>query len=257
MNTATKQPRRVPLWFWLPATLGLVAALATWWLMGAYIEQRVADRPRLPALPVEEFQVIVPREDLAPGSSIALEKLAVRSLAAAALPADIFLADEVESVIGRVVVSHIQRGKAIQQLHLVEENSHTLSEQLAKGSTAFTLPLDSSWTHAHSIQPGDVFDFYAADSGRWRRLLSSVPLISLAPQLTANEQATGAQRPFTHAIFEVPVHAYARLFTLQQRQQLIPILQTAHKDVGPEVLNLPFTVEIIQPGQQQVEEEWP
>lgn len=257
MTKNTQKPRRVPLWFWLPATLGLVVAFATWWLMGVYIEQKVAERPRLPALPVEELAVIVPREDLPPGSTIELEKLAVRSLAAAALPTDMFLAEEVEHIIGRVVLSPIQRGKAIQQLHLVEESTHTLSEQITKGHTAFTLPLEFTWTHAQSIQSGDVFDFYAADTGRWRRLLSSVPLITLAPQLTSHEQVAGTQRPFTHAIFEVPVHAYARLFTLQQRQQLMPILQTVHKDIGPEVLNLPVTVEIIQPGKQQGEEAWP
>ncbi len=258
MSATSKPNRRIPLWFWLPAALGLVAALVAWWLMGLYIEQQVEERPRLPPLPVEEYQVIVPREDFLSGTTIELESLAVRQLAAAALPTDVFFADRVEEVVGRVVISHVKRGKAIQELHLVEENSHTLSEQIAKGHTAFTLPLEPGWTHANSVQNGDLFDFYAADSGHWRRLLSSVTLISFAPQLPANERATGLQRSYTHAVFEVPVQAYARLFTLHQQQQLIPVLQTAHKEVGPEFLSLPLTVEIIQPGSQvQTNEEWP
>ncbi|MCO4321765.1 hypothetical protein [Aliidiomarina quisquiliarum] len=258
MSTPSKTPGRIPLWFWLPAVLGLIAAFATWWLMGLYIEQKVEERPRLPALPVEEHQVIVPREDLLPGVTIELEHLAIRQLAAAALPTDVFFGERVEEVVGRVVISHINRGKAIQELHLVEQSSQTLSEQIAKGHTAFTLPLEASWTHAHSIQNGDVFDFYAADLGRWRRLLSSVRLISLAPQLPANERALGSQRSFTHAVFEVPVQAYAHLLILHQQQQLVPVLQTAHKEVGPEFLSLPLTVEIIQPGSQvQTNEEWP
>lgn len=258
MNVTSKASQRIPLWFWLPAALGLVAALFTWWLMGLYIEQKVEERPRLPALPIEEYHVIVPREDLMPGTTIELENLAVRQLAAAALPTDIFFEHSVEEVVGRVVISQVKGGKAIQKLHLVEENTHTLSEQISKGHTAFTMPLEASWTHADSVQSGDLFDFYAADSGRWRRLLSSVPLIILAPKLPANERATGSYRSFTHAVFEVPVDSYARLLILHQQQQLVPVLQTAHKEVGPEFLSLPFTVEIIQPGSQmQTNEEWP
>lgn len=258
MNGEVKKKRQVPLWFWLPAALGLIAALLTWWLMGVYIEQRVEERPRLPALPVEEHRVIVPREDLAPGTRLELHHLAVRALAVTALPTDVFLDETVEELIGRVVAWQIKRGKAVQKLHLVEENSQTLSEQISQGHTAFTLPLAASWTHAQSIQAGDLFDFYAADLGRWRRLLSSVRLVSLAPQVPAAERINGSARAFTHAIFEVPVHAYARLITLEQRQQLVPMLQTIHKEVGPEFLSLPRIVEVIQPGSQvQMGDEWP
>lgn len=257
MSVVSPKKERIPLWFWLPALLGLIAALITWWLIGTYIQQQVEERPRLPALPIEEYQVIVPGENIVPGTVIQLEHLAMRHLPASALPTDVFFDTDVENLIGRVVVKEIHRGKAIQQLHLIDQSARKLSEQISRGYTAFTLPLEFSWTHAQSVQPGDMFDFYATESNGWHRLLSSIQLLALAPQLSALEQVEHSSRTFTHAIFQVPIHTYARLVNLQQRQQLKPVLKTVHPEVGPEYLSVPLDVEIIQPGSHgSIGEEW-
>lgn len=273
----TKQQKQLlPLWLWLPGLFGLVMAVVTWWLMGSYIEksvgqkvaQQISAQPYLAASALEELAVIVPRHDLAIGVELTGEQLAVRRLPALALPSDVFLANQAEELFGYVVSSAVAQGKAIQQLHLTNKNQQALSQRLAQGQTAFSLPLDASWTHARSVRVGDQFDFYWRETtGPWRRLLSSVPLLTFAPyEMSVEAKYQGnhsinsyANSQASHAVFAVPVEMYARLMTLQQTQQLVPVLQTEYKQKGPDFLAVPLVVDVLQPHAPFVakEGEWP
>lgn len=234
--------------FWLPALLGAIAALISWWGIENYIEVKVAERPRLPPLPVEELHVVVPRQQLKPGDALRVELLAARALPAKALPTDVFLAEQVDALIGQIVTSDVAPGKPIQSLHLMAENTFILRERVRPGFTAFTLPLVAEWTHGLSVQAGDVFDFYAIRTGHWEKLLSGVLLVELVPKQTAAERAAGVQQRATHAVFEVPVAAYAQLYSLQQQRLLAPLLQSIQYRPAPDVLHIPATIEIIQPN---------
>lgn len=245
MSDVKSKKKSIPTVFWLPALLGAIAAFISWWAIENYIELKISERPRLPPLPVEELQVVVPRQPLAPGDIVSLEMLAARSLPTKALPTDIYLAEEVDDLMGQVVISDVAPGKPIQGVHLMEENSLILRERVRPGYTAFTLPLSAEWTHGLSVQAGDMFDLYEIQTGRWEKLLSNIELIDLAPQQPTTDRAAGIQQRATHGIFEVPVTAYAHIYTLQQQRLLVPVLQGIQYQPTPDFLSVPTSPEII------------
>ncbi|RUO43913.1 hypothetical protein CWE15_01640 [Aliidiomarina taiwanensis] len=247
MTNKQQMRKGFPIVIWLPAVLGVVTAFISWWAIENYIELKVSERPRLPPLPVEELHVVVPRQTLTPGDTLSLDLLAARSLPAKALPDDVFFAEQVEELMGHVVTSEVRQGKPIQRLHLMAESTLVLRERIRSGYTAFTLPLVAEWTHGHSVQPGDTFDFYAVQSRGWEKLLSNIQLMDFVPQPSAAERAMGIQQRATHGIFEVPITAYAQLYTLQQQRLLVPVIQSIHSQGSPDRLALPKVTEIIHP----------
>lgn len=249
--------KKIPVWIWVSALLGIGMATLTSWLIHLYIQQQVLEQPRLPALPIEKKEVLVANYTLNAGTEISLDSLALRALAVDALPTDSLTAETIDFILGQNVIVDIEAGKALQVLHLQPPHSLPLSKQLKANHTAFTLPIDNDWGHAQSIQEGDVFGFYKIQQNTWTQLYPAVPLISLAPKHLDTDYNVSNTHLYQYATFEVPTLDYANLYQLYHQDKLRIVLQGEKTQQYPEQLKGEKTWELIVPFQAQHSEGWP
>lgn len=219
--TRMRWVKKIPLWFVLPISLGLVGAGLTWWLVERYLEQQIAAQPRLPPLPVEERVVLVPRHDLPAGTQLLDTHLAVRSLESRTLPTDAIEPSSLSLLEARFLAHAVTAGKPLQWLHIVDDSARQLSQQIAPAMRAFTLPMQNDWTHVQQLLVGDRVDFYEQKEGRWQQMNASAEILRLSDQSVT---------------FSIPQHLLARLTESYERQQLRIVLQGVDQQPAPGVL---------------------
>jgi len=188
MNAASLRSRltsaREPL-LWL---LAVAAAVATGFGARTYLRAsetaaRLAMEQKFHPVPV-----VVARSDLAPGSALAPELLAVRNMPSDYLPSNAVRAAHAGDVLGRTVLHAVRAGEPIQTPLLKAPNVASLSQRIALGRRAVTIAVDESSAAAGLLRPGDRIDL------RWRgggEPLLNIPVLATGPRLAAGDEREG------------------------------------------------------------------
>lgn len=158
-------------WWMLAVALGAGTAAA--WLSQRHIQGRIeaieaeALAARTPA--------VVASVDLRPGQVVTIETVAVRDIPGEWLPSGFIAPERFAQVEGGVLAHPVRAGDPILWAHLAPDRPAALSDRLAEGRRAVTIPVDEISSVSGLLQPGDVIDLYVSLDHRGKRV--TVPLL--------------------------------------------------------------------------------
>lgn len=158
-ETATRMQRWREPAVWL---LAFAAAAATGFGARSYLTERGREADRAAEARFRPTPVIVARTDLAPGSQLGPELLAIRGMPADYLPASVVPASRAQDLLGRITGHALRAGEPVQMPLLRPRAPVRLAERIPLGRRAVTIPVDESAAVAGLLQPGDRVDI------RWR-----------------------------------------------------------------------------------------
>lgn len=168
--------------------LGSGAAAA--YFADGYIENTVKARRAELDSQYQPARVAVANADLRPGTFLSSQNVAVREMPRAFLHTDAVLADNWNSIAGRVLVHPIKSGEPVLQSHLAGDIAAGFSSQLAAGMRALTFPVNDEASIAGMLAPGDRIDiFFTTTSGNESvtlPLLLNIPVIATGIRTVTN-----------------------------------------------------------------------
>lgn len=132
-------------------------------------ERQIEARARL-----DMVERIVAARDLAAGTRLAPDDLAVRSFPARWVGSDTLPLARLGELEGRILTAAVRAGDALVPAHAMQPQT-AFSEHLAPGRRAITLPVDQVNSLSGLLQPGDLIDLYVSFDHRRRRL--TAPLL--------------------------------------------------------------------------------
>ena len=136
--------------------LALVFGLAAAGLIVVYLRQLEARNQA----PIPTVPVVVAKEDMAPGTTIAPNMVELRPLPESAVGRD--GVSRLDQAVGRVVRYPVARGEQVGNLRLIDAPAvRTLSFQIPAGMRGFTIPVNQTKSPAALMAPGDWVDVLA------------------------------------------------------------------------------------------------
>lgn len=135
-------------------------------------------------------RVVVANADLRPGTFLSSRTVAVREMPRSFLHSDAVLADDWNSIGGRVLAHAVRSGEPVLLSHLAQDASAGFSSQLAPGMRALTFPVDDEASISGMLAPGDHIDIlFTTLNGNENvtlPLLLNVPVIATGIRTTVN-----------------------------------------------------------------------
>ncbi|WP_129781293.1 Flp pilus assembly protein CpaB [Peristeroidobacter soli] len=136
---------------------------------------------------------VVAKVDLASGSVLSSQTVAVREVPNTFLHADAVRSEHWREIAGRVLSRPVRSGETILNSHLAQGAGAGFSAQLPEGMRALTFPVDEEASIAGMLAPGDRIDLLfttaAANDSVTVPLLFSVPVIATGIRTQANEHS--------------------------------------------------------------------
>ncbi|MFJ2986288.1 Flp pilus assembly protein CpaB [Collimonas sp. NPDC087041] len=147
--------------------LGGAVALGILCFVGAqyYLRNYLAQAEKKLAGQYETKQVIVAAVDIAPGSVLSTDNLAVRKIPVRYLSSNVLQPDDLETVSGQRVVTGLKPGDPIDRGVLERSDRPPLSTTVAKGERAITFPVDEISSISGLLVPGDIIDLIFTGKG--------------------------------------------------------------------------------------------
>ncbi|MGE4337169.1 MAG: Flp pilus assembly protein CpaB [Pigmentiphaga sp.] len=171
---------------WLGLGLALFAGVAAAWVAQRHLQTLASDLQARHQTATRA--VVVAAQDLAPGTRLQWEHLAVRQMPERWLPADV-LGPEDFPVIEHAALQHpVRRGDPLPWGYLAAP-AERFSTQLAAGRRAVTIPVDDINSLAGLLQPGDRIDLYVSFQHRGERV--TAPLLQGMRVLATGRQQDG------------------------------------------------------------------
>ncbi len=137
--------------------------------------------------------VVVAKVDLAPGSVLSGQTVAVREVPNTFLHAEAVRSEHWGEIAGRVLSRPVRSGETILTSHLAQSVGAGFSAQLPEGMRALTFPVDEEASIAGMLAPGDRIDLLfttaAANDSVTVPLLFSVRVIATGIRTQANEHS--------------------------------------------------------------------
>lgn len=138
----------------------LAAGLLAAWAVHEHIQTRERDIERQAI--VEMRTRVVAATDLAAGTRLQMDHLAVRDIPLPWVPSHSFDADAVEQVLGGVLTTHLKQGDILLGAHITAEIESPLSDLVLQGRRAVTLPAAEINAVSGLLQPDDLIDLYVS-----------------------------------------------------------------------------------------------
>ena len=133
---------------------------------------------------------VVAKTDLAPGSVLSSQTVAVREVPNTFLHADAVRSGDWGDVAGRILSRPVRSGETILNSHLAQGAGAGFSAQLPEGMRALTFPVDEEASIAGMLAPGDRIDLLfttaAVNDSVTVPLLFSVSVIATGLRTQAN-----------------------------------------------------------------------
>lgn len=201
---------------------GLGAAL----LASQYISQRAAAAEARLAERYAGREVVVASTDVARGSVLSPDNVAVRTIPQDFIPADAVPAARASRLLGATAAIDIARGTPIVPATLVSATaSHALSGQLAPQERALTVSVDDLSSQAGGLRVGDRVDLYYSQRSGNGALL--VPLLQQVEVLGVGDSFLADAHPgnFGTVTLRVNVADAPRVLLAQQAGELSVLLR--------------------------------
>jgi len=147
--------------------LGGAVALGILCFVGAqyYLRNYLAQAEQKLAGQYESKQVIVAAVDIAPGSVLSSDNLAVRKIPVRYLSSNVLQPSDLDLVSGQRVVTALQPGDPVDRGSLERSDRPPLSTTVAKGERAITFPVDEISSISGMLVPGDIIDLIFTGKG--------------------------------------------------------------------------------------------
>jgi len=171
----------------------LAAGLVAAWAAREHIQARVLELEREASVAVADK--LVAALDLPAGTRIQAEHLAVRGIPLPWIASGTFDPDAAGQVVGMVLATDIKRGDALLDVHLSPDaGAAPLSDLVAAGRRAVTVPADAINAVPGLLQPGDLIDLYVSFVHRGQHLtaplLQGVRVLAMAGAADATPAIT-------------------------------------------------------------------
>ncbi len=206
----------------------LAGAIAAW---GAqhHIRMLVATLEAGARQPTRE--VVVAADDMAAGSRLAMETVAVRDMPLQWVPADALLPEDFATVQGALLAKPVRRGDPILPGYLEQARHQPFSAQLAAGRRAVTIPVDEISSLSGMLEPGDLIDLYVSFEHQRRRvtapLLQGVRVLATGRQHGGDETGEGHGRGFATVTLDASPQDAVRLVAARQQGSISAMLRHA------------------------------
>ncbi|MBP7567025.1 MAG: Flp pilus assembly protein CpaB [Burkholderiaceae bacterium] len=148
---------------WMLVAMALVLGLLATWLSVTYLRNReaaITSELTERARGGQTLTVIVPTSDLPAGTVLSESVLAGRPIAVDMVYADTLLADQAELVIGKPLLTAVQRGRPLTRSQVFDDRPKEFSNMLVKGMRAITIDIDELNSISQMLKPGDFVDLH-------------------------------------------------------------------------------------------------
>lgn len=176
----------------------LGAAGAAAYFADRYINSQIDDHRAKVDAQYAPVKVVVASQNLAPGTLLSGQTVAVREVPSAFLHAEAVAADRWSTVSGRVLARPVRAGEPVLMSHLAQDLSAGFSSQLAPGMRALTIPVDEESSISGMLAPADRIDlFFTTTSGNdavTLPLLLNVPVIATGIRTLSNDALVERER---------------------------------------------------------------
>lgn len=204
----------------------------------SYISNEVrSERQQLQAR-YQHRSVLVAKSDLAPGSVLSAQTVALRDVPKTFLHTEAIAAERWNDTAGRVLATAVRSGETILSSHLAQGPGAGFSAQLPSGMRALTFPVNEEASIAGMLAPGDRIDILftttAANESVTVPLLLGVPVIATGLRTQSNENSLPGklQGPFrTITVCVTP--ADAAKITLAQEAGRVTVALRQPQDETP------------------------
>ncbi len=128
---------------------------------------------------------VVATRELKAGQHLQYEDLSIHELPRQWVGPDSFAPDQAESIVGKILLKDLRPGEPISRLALNEPELPALTEQLAPGRRAITMPVDYVNSLSGRLVPGDRIDLFVTFAHEGQRITTL--LVSAVRVLATDE----------------------------------------------------------------------
>lgn len=179
---------REPLLWSLAIGMGLITAFGA----RTFLEQRAEVAQARVEQRYRPRQVVVARQNLAPGTLLEADSLAVRRMPGDYLPASAVFPDDAGALRGRTLAHAVAAGQPIQNALLQPVQQVRLAERVALGRRAVTLAVDDTDSAAGLLQPGDRIDLHwRGEAGREAHSVANLEVLATGDRIIGVDAQTG------------------------------------------------------------------
>lgn len=185
-------------------------------------ERQIEDRARL-----DMVERIVAARDLAAGTRLTPDDLAVRGFPARWVGGDTLPLNRLGELEGRVLGSAVRAGDALLSAHTVRPQP-AFSAHLAPGRRAITLPVDQVNSLSGLLQPGDLIDLYVSFDHRRKRLTAPLlqgVLVLATGRETRTSEAGAEESAYSTVTLDAAPEDVVKLVAARQAGTLTAILR--------------------------------
>jgi pilus assembly protein CpaB len=180
---------------------------------------------------------VVAASALSAGTSLSFEHLSLRSMPQTWVSPDSFQAEQAQALEGMVLLEDVVAGQPLTRSVLASPKPRALSEQLAPGRRAVTIPVDHVSSLSGRLEAGDVIDLYVTFTHQGQRvttlLVNAVRVLATDRPLVDNPHAMG-ESSVTSVTLDVSSKQAVKLVSANQGGVLTAVLtlDRANEDSG-------------------------
>lgn len=209
--------------FALPLVLGIV----TIWGVHHYLNRRIQD------LDERSRQDMVTRvvvsTSLPAGTVLSFDHLSLREMPQAWASADSFETDQAQSLEGMLLLQDVIAGQPLTRSILANPKPPALSEQLAPGRRAVTIPVDHVSSLSGRLESGDLIDLYVTFTHQGQRVTTL---------LVTSVRVLATDRPLVDTPYEMREQAVTSVTLDVTAKQAVKLVSANQGGVLTAVLRL-------------------
>jgi pilus assembly protein CpaB len=175
------------------------------------------------------LRVLVPKADLARGTSLTSKVIAVRDVPAEWVPSNAITWDQFERIENQRLAHPAVRGEALLWSLLEAPRAPSFSSRLAAGRRAITVPVDDVNSISGMIEPGDRIDLLAAVRKDQRTvmfaLLQDVTVLATGARVGVDADGKDGRRGYTTLTLEAAADDAQRVLAAREVGKLSAVLR--------------------------------
>ena len=209
---------------WLIAIVALFAGVLAAWSARQHLNERAAMLEAQSKVPM--VQRLVAAYDLAAGTRLQADHVAIRDLPAAYAASDTLDPSRFPEIDGGLLSRSLRQGDPLVSAY-VGKTSEALSTRLGEGRRAVTIPVDETSALSGMLAPGDLIDLYVSFEHRRRQvtapLLQGVLVLATGRQTLGDEQAESGA--FSSITLDVSPEDAVKLVAARQAGKVTAMLR--------------------------------
>jgi len=141
-------------------TIAVCAGLLAAWAVHQHIQMREQELAEQTA--VDMRSRLVAAVDLTSGTRLQIDHLAIREIPLPWVPGHSFDPDAVDELIGRSLTADLNQGDVVLAMHIKAHTEPSISDLVAAGRRAVTLPANDIYITSGLLQANDLIDLYVS-----------------------------------------------------------------------------------------------